>query len=581
LLLGLSTIIVLILSVGVLNAVVSVYAFFPDVIAVSNPTYPSQVTLGNTVNVGFTVNWYGVPSSGNYFILAGVVDSSDTWVDGTKSSSTPDICQRNTQIHWADCTIASPGADGYVVLDFSIDINQVGHYSYKVAAQIFYYSDWCPPSEITPSTNVCGDVHDLSSTFTFSVVDAFNLTVRAPNLVPVTLDGVQQHAGFLRLTLHPHTHVISVPDIVQMNSTSRLEFSGWSDGSTQLTRTFDLENDTEMEVSYVTQYYVSSTSESTLESGWYNAGTVLHFSVNQTQPWNDYRVATDGFDGWYSNGQLISKSQTASPRIDGPVILGVKWSYLPYIPPIIITTVIIVGVTREVGERRRMREELLKSKRLAAVGEAAAMVGHDLRNPLQAMVTIVYLVKKLLSFGGVEERNKAFGLLEELNDQVHYMDKIVSDLQDYTRPIGSELIETNLSELIREVIASVKIPGTVKVSNMNGGDPRKAILDPVLLRRVLANLVLNAIQAMPKGGELIITTNKTQDSVEIIVQDTGVGIASENLEKIFNPFFTTKAQGQGLGLAVCKRLVEAQGGEITVKSELGNGSTFTVSLPIK
>jgi signal transduction histidine kinase len=228
-----------------------------------------------------------------------------------------------------------------------------------------------------------------------------------------------------------------------------------------------------------------------------------------------------------------------------------------------------------------MREELLKSKRLAAVGEAAAMVGHDLRNPLQAMVTIVYLVKKLLSFGGVEERNKAFGLLEELNDQVHYMDKIVSDLQDYTRPIGSELIETNLSELIREVIASVKIPGTVKVSNMNGGDPRKAILDPVLLRRVLANLVLNAIQAMPKGGELIITTNKTQDSVEIIVQDTGVGIASENLEKIFNPFFTTKAQGQGLGLAVCKRLVEAQGGEITVKSELGNGSTFTVSLPIK
>jgi signal transduction histidine kinase len=228
-----------------------------------------------------------------------------------------------------------------------------------------------------------------------------------------------------------------------------------------------------------------------------------------------------------------------------------------------------------------MREELLKSKRLAAVGEAAAMVGHDLRNPLQATVTIVYLVKKLLSSGGVEERNRAFGLLEELNDQVYYMDKIVSDLQDYTRPVGSELIETNLSEMIREVIANVKIPGNVKVSNMNREDPRKAILDPVLLRRVLANLVLNAIQAMPKGGELIITTNKTQDSVEIIVQDTGVGIALENLEKIFNPFFTTKAQGQGLGLAVCKRLVEAQGGEITVKSELGNGSTFTVSLPIK
>jgi two-component system sensor histidine kinase HydH len=335
-----------------------------------------------------------------------------------------------------------------------------------------------------------------------------------------------------------------------------------------------------MEVSYVTQYYVSSTSESTLESGWYNAGTVLHFSVNQTQPWNDYREATDGFDGWYSNGQLISKSQTASSKIDGPVILAVKWSYLPYIPPIIITTVIIVGVTREVGERRRMREELLKSKRLAAVGEAAAMVGHDLRNPLQATATIVYLVKKLLSSGGVEERNKAFGLLEELNDQVYYMDKIVSDLQDYTRPVGSELIETNLSELIREVIASVKIPGTVKVSNMNRGDPRKAILDPVLLRRVLSNLFLNAAQAMPNGGELTITALIQPQLTTISVEDTGCGIAEENLKKIFDPFFTTKARGQGLGLAVCKRLVEAQGGTITVKSEIGKGSTFTVTIPL-
>ena len=99
-----------------------------------------------------------------------------------------------------------------------------------------------------------------------------------------------------------------------------------------------------------------------------------------------------------------------------------------------------------------------------------------------------------------------------------------------------------------------------------------------MLRRVLVNLVLNAVQAMPKGGELTINTTKAHDSALITIQDTGAGIPAENLEKIFNPFFTTKAQGQGLGLAICKRLVEAQGGEITVTSDVGKGSTFTVKL---
>ena len=106
-------------------------------------------------------------------------------------------------------------------------------------------------------------------------------------------------------------------------------------------------------------------------------------------------------------------------------------------------------------------------------------------------------------------------------------------------------------------------------------------LDPALFRRVLTNLILNAIQAMPKGGRLAITGLKHQDSLTVRVQDTGVGIAKENLEKVFTPFFTTKAQGQGLGLAVCRRLTEAQGGTIDVTSQLGEGSTFSLKIPIE
>jgi signal transduction histidine kinase len=104
-------------------------------------------------------------------------------------------------------------------------------------------------------------------------------------------------------------------------------------------------------------------------------------------------------------------------------------------------------------------------------------------------------------------------------------------------------------------------------------------LDPLLFRRVLTNLVLNAAQAMPKGGRLTIAGQTGDGSLTVAVQDTGVGIAPASLEKIFNPFFTTKAQGQGLGLAVCKRLTEAQGGTIDVTSQLGKGSTFTLTMP--
>jgi signal transduction histidine kinase len=161
------------------------------------------------------------------------------------------------------------------------------------------------------------------------------------------------------------------------------------------------------------------------------------------------------------------------------------------------------------------------------------------------------------------------------------MDKIVSDLQDYARPVRAELIETDLGDLIREAVSAARIPGSVQCSVMIKEDLSNRVTNPTLLKRVLTNLIVNAVQAMPMGGGLTITAGKIQDSTVLTVQDTGTGIAAENLEKIFNPFFTTKAQGQGLGLAVCKRLVETQGGTITVKSKVGEGSSFTITIPNK
>ena len=171
------------------------------------------------------------------------------------------------------------------------------------------------------------------------------------------------------------------------------------------------------------------------------------------------------------------------------------------------------------------------------------------------------------------------GLLEDLDDQVYYMDKIVSDLQDYARPVDAELAETNLENLIEKTVSSLLFPKDVEVSIALQDELSNVMVNPFLLKRVLTNLVTNAIQAMPTGGEMTIAASQTLDSVTISINDSGVGIPKENLAKLFKPFFTTKAKGQGLGLAVCKRLIEAQGGTISVDSEEGKGSTFTVKVP--
>jgi signal transduction histidine kinase len=105
------------------------------------------------------------------------------------------------------------------------------------------------------------------------------------------------------------------------------------------------------------------------------------------------------------------------------------------------------------------------------------------------------------------------------------------------------------------------------------------MIDPGLMKRVFSNLIANAVQAMPEGGELTVDASKSDEEALVSFHDTGVGIPQEDFSKLFSPFFTTKAKGQGLGLAVCKRLVEAHGGEITVESRLGEGTTFTIRLP--
>jgi len=198
---------------------------------------------------------------------------------------------------------------------------------------------------------------------------------------------------------------------------------------------------------------------------------------------------------------------------------------------------------------------------------------------LQGMTGTLYLAKRMITSEKAEDRKEAVGLLDAIDDEIRYMDKIVSDLQNYARPVGTELVETSLPDLVRAAVSDVQIPRNVEVTvNVEAG-LSNVELDPALFRRVLTNLILNAIQSMPKGGGLTIIGLTEDGSLTVAVRDTGVGIPPENLGRVFTPFFTTKARGQGLGLAVCKRLMEALGGTIAVTSRLGEGTTFTLKIP--
>jgi len=239
-------------------------------------------------------------------------------------------------------------------------------------------------------------------------------------------------------------------------------------------------------------------------------------------------------------------------------------------------------IVRDIRERKRMEEERLRLEKLAAIGELATMVGHDLRNPLQSIENAVYYLNSELPFlsPSLPNAKKAMAMLQVINDSVNYADKIIRDLQDFSATKTPTLEKTDINTIVEETLLQVQIPKNVELITEMGHLPEIKV-DKDMIKRVFLNLALNGVQAMENGGLLTVSTKKTSGFVEISFKDTGVGISKENMEKIFTPFFTTRAKGMGMGLPICKKFVEGHGGTIQLESEEGKGSTFTVKLPIQ
>jgi PAS domain S-box-containing protein len=233
-------------------------------------------------------------------------------------------------------------------------------------------------------------------------------------------------------------------------------------------------------------------------------------------------------------------------------------------------------VDERTKELRESQERLIKSERLAAIGQLATMVGHDLRSPLSAIQNASYYLKMKLGSSRNEKVKKMFGIIDK---EIEYANNIVKDLMDFSRVKKLALKKVDLISSIQDAISQLKFPENVTLTTKFSEVPTIEA-DPDQLRRVFQNIALNGAQAMPDGGELTISTRKDGNFVEAVFTDTGVGISEENMEKLFTPLFSTKVQGVGLGLAICKNLVEGHNGRIEVKSKVGQGSTFTVKLPI-
>ena len=219
---------------------------------------------------------------------------------------------------------------------------------------------------------------------------------------------------------------------------------------------------------------------------------------------------------------------------------------------------------------------LRESERLATIGQLTSMIGHDLRNPLQVLLYQTYIMKMKADQMKPDDIRELAKILETQTD---YMNNLVSDLQDYSKQLKPDLSDIEAKSFLEGLMSSVTVPSSIEV-RIDVSQGLKIKADMYLMKRVLNNLITNAIQAMPGGGRLTVKAFSSEDKVAISVSDTGIGIKEESLQNIFKPFFTTKSKGTGLGLAVVKRIVEAHNGTITIESKVGAGTTFTITLPL-
>jgi two-component system sensor histidine kinase PilS (NtrC family) len=240
----------------------------------------------------------------------------------------------------------------------------------------------------------------------------------------------------------------------------------------------------------------------------------------------------------------------------------------------------LIGVCQDLSYIKQMEERVRQADRLATVGRLAANIAHEIRNPLASVSgAIEVLVKELPAEAG---RTRLVDIVVRESERLN---AIINGFLDYARPAPPTLLDVNLAEVLDEVLLLIEhrpLPETLKVMR-EYPDALPARVDPQQVRQALWNLCINAVQALPEGGEVRVSGRRVPGDgngrIEVAVADTGQGIAPADLPHIFEPFYSTKPEGSGLGLALVYRVIQDHGGHIEVRSQPGLGTTFTLALP--
>ena len=235
-------------------------------------------------------------------------------------------------------------------------------------------------------------------------------------------------------------------------------------------------------------------------------------------------------------------------------------------------------MTSRLQRNRELEASLAQHGKMASLGVLSSGVAHEINNPLGVILGYAgYLENKL------DPEDPNYHFIHEIKRESKRCKKIVQDLLNYARTPQPEFEETNLNQLLDQIVsfaANHTDMHGVQILKKFDTDLPQILIDGDQIRQVAINLILNAGAAMIDGGELTVTTERDEDDVVLSFIDTGTGIAEEELEKIFEPFYTTKDRGTGLGLAITKQIIEQHHGSIQMTSRIDHGTTVTIRLPI-
>jgi signal transduction histidine kinase len=239
-------------------------------------------------------------------------------------------------------------------------------------------------------------------------------------------------------------------------------------------------------------------------------------------------------------------------------------------------------MVQKLREERALEEKLREAEHLSGIAQLAKSIAHEIRNPLNFIsLSIDHLRKKYIPHED-EEKEKFESLITSIKHEIQRLNKLVGDFLDYGKPMRLSLQDVDIGNLIHEVLALVWAKAEkdgIRIHFQNGELPQ-LFVDPELIKTCIFNIILNSFQAMPGGGDITLITKASNNRAYIIIKDTGIGLSKENLHKLFDPFFSTKSTGLGLGLALTRKVIEEHGGKVDFQSSEGKGSTITISLPV-